>query len=99
MKFQTVIRLSTIAIALTIAILQTSPARADGPDGTPANEFATNCQEFLGPLRSQIAQGDFAGFGPFGEHFTGQVNPGFHVGTVGEEAFLDSLGIDTSCNP
>jgi hypothetical protein len=24
----------------------------------------------------------------FGEHFTGQVNPGAHVGTVGEEEFL-----------
>jgi hypothetical protein len=36
-----------------------------------------------------IAQGDFAGIGPFGEHFTGVVNPGAHQGTVGEEEFLE----------
>ena len=90
---------AALAIALTGSLMQVDIVRADGLDGTPADGFATNCQQYLGPLRSQIAQGDFAGVGPFGEHFTGQVNPGAHIGTVGEEAFLDALGIDTSCNP
>lgn len=84
---------------LASSLLQVGVVQADEPEGTPANDFATNCQGYLGPLRSQIAQGDFAGVGPFGDHFTGQVNPGVHVGTVGEEAFLDALGVDTSCNP
>ncbi len=99
MKFRTLTLLSTIAIVLASALVQASLVKADGPDDTPPNGFATNCQQYLGPLRSQIAQGDYAGVGPFGEHFTGQVNPGVHLGTVGEEAFLDNLGIDTSCNP
>ena len=98
MKIQKLL-LAAMIIALAGSLMQVGAAKADGPDGTPANGFATNCQQYLGPLRSQIAQGDFAEFGPFGEHFTGQVNPGAHVGTVGEEAFLDALGIDTSCNP
>src|SRR4030095_10211394 len=87
------------AVALAVALPRVGIVKADGPAGTPPNDFATNCQQLLVPLRSQIAQGDFAGFGPFGEHFTGQVNPSAHLGTVGEEAFLDALGIDTSCNP
>ena len=90
---------AALIVALAGSLMQVSSVKADGPDGTPANSFATNCQGYLGPLRSQIAQGDYAGVGPFGEHFTGDVNPGAHVGTVGEEAFLDALGIDTSCNP
>jgi len=99
MKFRTLVLLGAITIALIGLLVHATPVKADGPDGTPADGFATNCQQYLGPLRSQIAQGDFAGVGPFGDHFTGQVNPGVHLGTVGEEAFLDNLGIDTSCNP
>ena len=98
MKVKTFL-LIALVVALAGSIMQVTSVRADGLDGTPANGFATDCQQYLGPLRSQIAQGDFAGVGPFGEHFTGQVNPGAHIGTVGEEAFLDALGIDTSCNP
>ena len=90
---------AAFVIALMGALMQVGVAKADGPDGTPPSDFATNCQQLLGPLRSQIAQGDFAGFGPFGDHFTGAVNPSAHLGTVGEEAFLDALGINTSCNP
>ena len=45
----------------------------------------------LGALRSAIAQGQFDGVGPFGEHFTGDVNPGAHQGTVGEEEFLKEI--------
>jgi hypothetical protein len=91
--------LIALVIALAGSMLQAAAVKADGLAGTPANDFATNCQQYLGPLRSQIAQSNYAGVGPFGEHFTGQVNPGAHIGTVGEEAFLDALGIDTSCNP
>ena len=98
MKAQTLLIIALI-MALAGSMMQASAVKAEGLEGTPANDFATNCQQYLGPLRSQIAQGDFAGVGPFGEHFTGQVNPGAHIGTVGEEAFLDALGVDTSCNP
>jgi hypothetical protein len=98
MKFRTLL-LAAMIVTLAGLLMQVAAAKADGLDGTPPNGFATNCQQYLGPLRSQIAQGDFAGVGPFGEHFTGQVNPGAHLGTVQEEAFLDALGVDTSCNP
>lgn len=64
------------------------------PQGTAPSEFATENQNCLGPLRSQIAQGDFSGVGPFGDHFTGDVNPGAHQGTVAEEEFLTALGLD-----
>ena len=98
MKIQKLLLVVAIAL-LAVSLMQVAGVKADGLEGTPANSFATNCQGYLGPLRSQIAQGDYAGVGPFGDHFTGQVNPGAHIGTVGEEAFLDALGIDTSCNP
>lgn len=98
MKIQKLLLVVLIAI-LAISLMQVGAVKADGLDGTPSKGFATNCQQYLGPLRSQIAQGDYAGVGPFSEHFTGQVNPGAHIGTVGEEAFLDTLGVDTSCNP
>ena len=98
MKIRTLL-LAAMVVALAGSLMQVAKVEAGGPEGTPPNDFATNCQQYLGPLRSQIAQGAFAGVGPFGEHFTGQVNPGAHVGTVQEEAFLDALGIDTSCNP
>ena len=98
MKIKTFL-LAAFVVALAGSLLQVSTVMADEPEGLPVNDFATNCQQYLGPLRSQIAQGAFDGVGPFGEHFTGQVNPGAHTGTVGEEAFLDALGIDTSCNP
>ena len=98
MKIQKLL-LVVVSAVLAISLMQVGAVRADGLEGTPADGFATNCQGYLGPLRSEIAQGDYAGVGPFSEHFTGQVNPGAHIGTVGEEAFLDALGIDTSCNP
>ena len=98
MKIRTLL-FAALIVALAGSLMQITSVNADGLDGTPSNDFATNCQQYLGPLRSQIAQGNFAGVGPFDEHFTGQVNPGAHLGTVQEEAFLDALGIDTSCNP
>lgn len=81
------------AIAATIAIGITAPAGAveHPPAGISPHEFATQYAGCLGPLRSAIAQGQFAGVGPFGRHFTGQVNPGAHQGTVGEEEFLTTV--------
>jgi hypothetical protein len=58
---------------------------------TPANVFATTDHGCLGPLRSQIAQGQFNGVGPFGEHFNGTVDPGAHYGTAGEGSFLTTV--------
>jgi hypothetical protein len=83
--------LKTLAVAGLGALALTAPARAveSPPSGIPPNEFATQYSGCLGQLRSMIARGDFAGTGPFGQHFTGLVNPGAHQGTVGEEEFLE----------
>jgi hypothetical protein len=85
-----------VATASSAAVLALAGPAAAGkpqavespPTGISPSMFATQYKGCLGPLRSLIAQGEFAGVGPFGEHFTGQVNPGAHVGTVGEEEFL-----------
>jgi hypothetical protein len=85
MTFKTLAATSLGALALV------APAQAveSPPSGISPSEFATQYSGCLGQLRSMIAQGDFAGIGPFGEHFTGVVNPGAHQGTVGEEEFLE----------
>jgi hypothetical protein len=86
---------SKIALTTLVALALAAPAAAveSPPTGTPPNVFATQYQGCLGPARSEIAQGNLAGLGPFGEHFTGDVNPGvLHQGTPGEEEFLNSLG-------
>jgi hypothetical protein len=82
-------KIRTLAVALA-ALALASPAGAveSPPTGIPPSVFATKYKGCLGQLRSKIAQGDFAGIGPFGQHFTGLVNPGAHQGTVGEEEFL-----------
>lgn len=87
---------ATTAAILSSALALASPALAveSPPSGTTPSEFATEYQACLGKLRSLIARGEFAGVGPFGPHFTGDVNPGAHQGTVGEEEFIrDVLGI------
>jgi hypothetical protein len=78
------------ALAAAGALALAAPALAveAPPSGIAPNVFATQYSGCLGQLRSRIAQGDFAGIGPFGQHFTGLVNPGAHQGTVGEEEFL-----------
>jgi hypothetical protein len=83
-------RIGSITLGLVAALALAGPAIAveSPPTGISPSEFATSYQGCLGSLRSLIAQGEFAGVGPFGEHFTGQVNPGVHQGTVGEEEFL-----------
>jgi hypothetical protein len=76
------------AIVSGLALAAPAAAVENPPTGTTPSEFATKYAGCLGQLRSKIAQGDFAGIGPFGQHFTGLVNPGAHQGTVGEEEFL-----------
>ena len=86
---------STVAI-LSSALALAGPAVAveSPPSGVSPSEFATKYKPCLGQLRSLIARGAFDGVGPFGPHFTGDVNPGAHQGTVGEEEFIrDVLGI------
>lgn len=95
------IEMRFMMVVVVLAVLTVLPAAvsADPPEevaeGTPANGFATNCQQYLGPLRSAIARGELPGVH---DGFDGSFNPGGHFGTVAEEAFLDSLGVDTSCN-
>jgi hypothetical protein len=89
-------RLIGAAAALTAALVLAAPAAAveSPPSGVSPSTFATDYKGCLGQLRSKIARGEFAGVGPFGQHFNGQVNPGAHQGTVGEEEFLRNvLGI------
>ena len=83
-------KLRTLAAGALVSMALAAPAAAveSPPTGISPSEFATKYNGCLGQLRSMIAQGDFAGIGPFGEHFTGLVNPGAHQGTVGEEEFL-----------
>jgi hypothetical protein len=83
-------KLRVIASGLLASLAVAAPAAAveSPPAGISPSEFATKYSGCLGKLRSKIAQGDFAGVGPFGQHFTGLVNPGAHQGTVGEEEFL-----------
>jgi len=81
----------TLALVATLALAGPAVAVESPPTGISPSEFATSYQGCLGSLRSLIARGQFAGVGPFGEHFTGQVNPGAHQGTVGEEEFLVNI--------
>lgn len=89
MKSRFLTALSVAVVALVFA----GPVQAveSPPGGISPSEFATQYSGCLGQLRSMIAQGDFAGVGPFGQHFTGDVNPGAHQGTVGEEEFLETV--------
>jgi hypothetical protein len=82
--------LRSFAIVALASLALAAPAAAveSPPTGITPSDFATKYSGCLGKLRSKNAQGDFAGIGPFGQHFTGLVNPGAHQGTVGEEEFL-----------
>jgi hypothetical protein len=71
-----------------------APAGADNS----TSGFATSDTGCLGGLRSAIARGDLAGVTlpdgfvvPAG--FGAEFNPGGHLGTVGEAAFLRSHGV------
>jgi hypothetical protein len=82
------------ALSAGLTLVGSATAVESPPSGISPSTFATDYKGCLGALRSAIARGEFAGVGPFGEHFTGDVNPGAHQGTVGEEEFLRNvLGI------
>ena len=96
MQLSTLHRLVALAATLSAALALSAPASAveAPPSGISPATFATDYKGCLGQLRSKIARGEFAGVGPFGQHCNGQVNPGAHQGTVGEEEFLRNvLGI------
>ena len=96
MQSTTLHRLAVAVAAVSAVLIPAGPASAveSPPTGIPPSTFAVDYKGCLGQLRSMIARGEFAGVGPFGEHFTGDVNPGAHQGTVGEEEFLRTvLGI------
>src|SRR3989441_13307980 len=85
-----------LLVSFLTLVTGTSTVRADSSHQvvgktTPSNTFATTDRGCLGPLRSQIAQGQFNGVGPFGEHFNGTIDPGAHYGTAGEAEFLSTI--------
>jgi hypothetical protein len=92
-KPMTVLRLAVIVAVVMLAAAPSAAAVESPPTGIHPSEFATQYSGCLGKLRGAIARGELAGVGPFGRHFTGDVNPGAHQGTVGEEEFLRALGI------
>lgn len=86
-------QLRLVAVVCAFGTIAT-PAAADNA----TSDFATNNKGCLGGLRSAIARGDLAGVAlpdgfvvPAG--FNGAFNPGGHLGTVGEAAFLQSHGV------
>lgn len=92
MRLRTLLIATGSALALTPASLAGAPGALENPPtGIRPNVFATQYSGCLGPLRSAIAQGQFAGVGPFGQHFTGLVDPGAHQGSVGEQEFLETV--------
>jgi len=92
MRFRTLLMTTGGALALASASFAGPPGAPENPPtGIWPSDFATQYSGCLGPLRSAIAQGQFAGVGPFGEHFTGQVDPGSHQGTVGEQELLETV--------
>lgn len=92
MKLHALIATAVGSLALAGSAFAGAPGQLENPPtGIAPNVFATQYSGCLGPLRSAIAQGQFAGVGPFGQHFTGQVDPGAHQGTVGEQEFLQTV--------
>jgi hypothetical protein len=92
MRLRTMLITAAGALTLAPASLAGTPGALEHPPaGISPSVFATQYSGCLGPLRSAIAQGQFGGVGRFGEHFTGQVDPGSHQGTVGEEEFLETV--------
>ena len=79
------------AALASLALAAPAAAVESPPTGISPSDFATSYSGCLGQLRSMIAQGQFAGVGPFGAHFTGTVNPGAHQGTVSEQEFLQNV--------
>src|SRR5207245_3807339 len=91
-----------LLVSFLTLVTGTLPVRADSSHQvvgktTPSDTFATTDQGCLGPLRSEIAQGQFSGVGPFGEHFNGTVDPGAQYGTAGEANVVTAaIGVNDS---
>ena len=86
-------QLRLLAVVFAFGALAAPAAAAN-----PTSDFATGNKGCLGGLRSAIARGDLAGAAlpdgfvvPAG--FSGEFNPGGHLGTVGEAEFLRSHGV------
>jgi len=77
MQSTTLHRLVAAAAALSAGLTLVGSATAveSPPSGIPPSEFATQYSGCLGQLRSMIAQGDFAGVGPFGQPSPGSSTP------------------------
>ena len=98
MKFHLCKRGEMKQVRLLAVIAAFGALAAPAAGGNSPSDFATNNKGCLGGLRSAIARGDLDGATlpdgfvvPAG--FSGEFNPGGHLGTVGEEAFLRSHGV------
>ena len=98
---RTITKLLGISTVLGVTILGGGPAVADEPTsaGVPVSDFATGYHGCAGPLRSMIASGALDGVQvgnltvPPG--FSQSFNPGTHVGSTDEIAFLmQATGFD-----
>jgi hypothetical protein len=94
------VSVAVLGIGATTASADDEPGPPESA-GVPVNEFATEFHGCAGPLRSAIANGTLAGVtvgdltipDGFGQSF----NPGGHVGSTDELAFLmDAIGLDLS---
>jgi hypothetical protein len=92
--------LGTTAVA-GIAVLGPHAAQADEPtsSGVPVSDFATQYHGCAGPLRSMIASGALDGVQvgnlTVPDGFSKSFNPGAHVGSTDEIAFLmEATGLD-----
>ena len=98
MKFHLCKRGEMKQLRVLAAIAAFGALAAPAAGGNPTSDFATNNKGCLGGLRSAIARGDLDGATlPDGfvvpARFSREFNPGGHLGTVGEEAFLRSHGV------
>jgi hypothetical protein len=95
-------RIATALVVVGAGVcLGAGPALASQPtsDGVPVSVFATDYQGCAGPLRSAIANGSLAGAEvgdlTVPDGFDGSFNPGAHLGSTDEIAFLEAAtGLD-----
>src|SRR5215218_868278 len=98
---QTITKLLGTGAVLGVTILGGGPAAADEPTsaGVPVSDFATEYHGCAGPLRSMIASGALDGVQvgnlTVPDGFSQTFNPGAHVGSTDEIAFLmQATGFD-----
>jgi len=97
----TIAKLLSGTALLGMTVLGGSPASADEPTsaGVPVSDFATHYHGCAGPLRSMIASGALDGVQvgnlSVPDGFSKSFNPGAHVGSTDEIAFLmQATGFD-----